>query len=225
MEIFKRILLSAILITNTNAVVSSGDLALFQIASNTLSQLKDLKEIITETREFGEEFERVHSKVQQTIYKSDRLAMILEDMKRTQEIRVEDLNSFNTLLARLKTSTKSLQNELKSSYIRQKKSEKRAELSRKKENGIKNRAKKYRSEIRTSISPQQASIDTANTLKDIAAENALLNAKVESLNASLSELQLTIEKQETERIRRELLLRRSNDRIEVGVLKKGEVEI
>ena len=205
---------------NTLGLPSPGDAALFQIATNTLSQLRDLKEIITQTREFNEEFERVHRVVKQKVYHADRITMWMEDLQRTSQVPVSDLDSFNYALSALKNSKRELKNLLRKSLQEKEKAEEKAKASDREAKKSKGRADKYTREIPLATSTKDATINTANTVKDIAIENALLNKKIAELKLEVQKLRATFEQQEKDRVAKELQYRERHGKIAKGVLKK-----
>jgi hypothetical protein len=220
--VFKKILIALLINFEILAVlpVTSQDMWLIQIASNTLSSLRDLKEIITETREFNEQFEYVHGKVKQAVWRADRLSLWMQDLHDTSQIPVENLDTFNIALIRLKSSSR----EIKRLYIETMREDERAKFNLGKNQRVAKRSKmravKYSTEVKTQLDVKQAQIDSANTLKDIAVEMATLNNQIAELKTSVENTNSQLRRVEQEKIRKDILQQQKNKRIRNGVFVK-----
>jgi len=201
-------------------VVSTGDIQLIQIASNTFQQLKDLKEILTKTREFSDEFEKVHRDVRQALHKADRAAMVMEDLKRLKKIDVNNLDSFNFALANLMASKQSLQRLLKENLQKKEETKGSKKGAEKTIESGRNRIIKLENERRQKTNVKQATIDSANSLIDVATENVRLSMEVAKLRMEMGRLTEIARKREEARLKKELLEKEKGDRIPVGVLTK-----
>lgn len=213
----KLITLLTIFLSNpSHSVVTPGDLALVQIASNTLTSLRSLKEILTETREFGEEFERIHSKVEQGIWRADRMALWLKDMKELKGENIKNLDDFNYVLGQLKYETTYLRTELIKLNRKHRETNLKERSHKRFSKNAKKRTLKYSSEFKGSLSPSQAQISTANNTQDIKVEISRLNQKIGELTTEVSKLTQIEQQREKER-----LAHVSKDKEKLGQLDRG----
>lgn len=209
----------------TLGFVSSGDFALIQIANNTLSQMKDLKEILTETRSFGEEFERINSQVQTKTWQADRLAMYMEDLKNVQGVEIENLSDFNYALSRLKNSNSNLKR-LWKELEREKKESKR--LSSHSDKDYKNtvrRLQRFQNDSFGTITPANAQVETAKNTKDMLVELSRQNLELVKMKKEMAKISLELKRERQEKLERELRLREMNGFSEKGVLRRNYVEV
>jgi hypothetical protein len=202
---------------------SPGDIALFQIASNTLSSMRDLNELITEQREFGENFERVYSKVDQAVWKADRTAIWLQDMRDLKDVEIQNLDDFNSVLAQLKNETSYLRKKMIESYRKNKETKKKINQSRQEEKSSKRKYQRYSRDIKSSMSPQMAEIETAKNTKDLVMENALLNKKIASLSVEVGKLTSIMQKRELQSINHSILEKKKLGQFDKGVIRQKEV--
>lgn len=205
------------------SVPVASDLTLYQIATNTLNSVRELNEIATEQREFSENFERVYSKIDQAVWKADRTAMWLEDMKSISEIDIGNMDDFNYVLRSLKDETSFLRNRLILLERESKETEKKKRLSKKEEKRSKKRILKYSSEAKSNLSPNEAQVETAKNTKDLVIENARLNAKIDKLSVEISKLTSTVQKGEQRRLKKELEERKKLSQSERGILSNREL--
>jgi hypothetical protein len=219
-----KILILFLFCTDLYAIITPGDAALYQIATNTLNSVRDLNEIIREQREFGDNFERIYSKVDQTVWKADRTILWAEDMKELGQVQVENLDDFNYVLAQLKDETTYLRNHLVKSYRSNQEIQKRIDQSKREEKRSLGRVVKYSSETKSSLSPQMAQVETSKNTKDLLIENARFNAKIDKLSIVVGELTKTIKNQETKQIKKNIIETKKLGRSDKGILKPHEVK-
>jgi len=196
----------------------SDDIALIQIASNTLSSVRELNKILTEQREFGKTFEEIYSTVDQGIWKADRTAVWLEDMKELSQSEIENIDDFNFVLAQLKDETKFLQRKLLIEFNKSKDTEKKIENAHKEEKKSKKRGLKYAVETKAKLSPQMAQVETAKNTKDLLLETNLLNKKISVLTNLIGKQTGLLQEIETRRIKQELEKRQKLGSLEKGIL-------
>lgn len=207
------------------AFVSTGDVALVQIASNTLSQLRDLKEIITETREFNEQFEAIHSRVETAIWKADRFTMWMEDIKRMQESEIENLDDFNAALWQIKSSKIELERMWKEE-VRQKKEADRLKSKIKKENTRdKNARLRYASGAKSSLSPSQAQVDTAKTNREQLIETNITNERLNRLTGLVEKMNTRESDKNKELLKERARAQEQNNQLARGVLKERYTKV
>lgn len=207
------------------AFISTGDVALVQIASNTLSQLRDLKEIITETREFNEQFEAIHSRVETAIWKADRFTMWMEDIKRMQESEIENLDDFNAALWQIKSSKIELERMWKEE-VRQKKEGERLKSKIKKENTRdKNARLRYASGAKSSLSPSQAQVDTAKTNREQLIETNITNERLNRLTGLVEKMNTRESEKNKELLKERARAREQNNQLARGVLKEHYTKV
>ena len=207
------------------AFVSTGDVALVQIASNTLSQLRDLKEIITETREFNEQFEAIHSRVETAIWKADRFTMWMEDIKRMQESEIENLDDFNAALWQIKSSKIELERMWKEE-VRQKKEADRLKSKIKKENTRdKNARLRYASGAKPSLSPSQAQVDIAKTNREHLIETNITNERLNRLTGLVEKMNTRESDKNKELLKERARAQEQNNQLARGVLKERYTKV
>lgn len=220
-----RLSLIALLISNAaNAVISPADFAIVQTAANTFQSLRTLNEIITESREFSENFERVYAKVDNAIWKADRIVMWMEDIKALKDIDIKNIDDFNYVLAKLKNEAQYLRKKVLEIHNDQIKNnnQKTGLISDKKR--ILERAKKYRSETKGSMSPSVAQVETAKNTKDLLVENAKTNASLKDLNIQIATLLKYNQKKEQEEIAKKLSNKEKMRTKKKGVLTRGDLK-
>jgi hypothetical protein len=220
----KKIVLITFLLTHSAySWVSAGDIAMVQTATNTLNSLRELNDILTAQREFSENFERIYSQVDQGIWKADRAVMWMEDVKSLQGVDIEDIDDFNYVLRSLKERSYFLRQKLVKMHNEKRENKAQGEGFDKDKKRIQKRIVKYRSETKSSMSPNVAQVETAKNTKDLLIENAKLNASIKDLNKQMSTLLKYRQNQEEQSIALKLANKgkmRSQSR---GALTKREV--
>ena len=202
------------------AFVGPGDVALVQIASNTLSQLRDLKEIITETREFNEQFEAIHSRVETAIWKADRFTMWMEDIKRMSESEIENLDDFNAALWQIKSSKIELEHMWKEE-VRQKKEADKLRSKLRSENSRDKMARlKYATAAKSSLTPSQAQVDTAKTNREQLIEANITNERLNRLTGLVEKMNTRESDKNKELLKERARAQEQNNQLARGVLKE-----
>lgn len=208
---------------STLFIPDSDSLALAHIGMNTLNSLRELNEIVTESREFGENFEMVHSKVETGIWKAERTSMWLEDVKELKTSDIENIDDFNYVLSRIKDQTAYLRRKLVEQYNKNQESKEKLSSSQREERRSEKRFLMYSSEAKASMTPQRAQVETAKNTKDLVIENARLNTKIDKLSVEMSKLTILMQEREERRLKRELRERSDMNRLDKGVLTQREV--
>jgi hypothetical protein len=218
-------LLVFILLISTSifSYIGPADFAAIQTATNTLNSLRELNDILTAQREFSENFERVYEKVDQGIWKADRTAMWMEDVKSLQGVDVENIDDFNFVLRRLKDQSYHLRKKLVEVHNEKQENKANNNTYLKDKKRTQKRILKYRAETKSSMSPNVAQVETAKNTKDLLIENAKLNASIKDLNTQMSKLLKYRQEQEEQSLALKL---RNKNKMRVhtqGILTKREV--
>ena len=217
-------LLISILFSTSSFCVGPGDIALIEVAMNTLNSVRELNHIVTEQREFNENFERVYEKVDQGIWKADRTALWLEDIKSLKETKVENMSDFNSILRRLKDETREVRSKLVEQHKQNEETKKSLNNSDKERKRDIKRIAKYSSESKSTMTPHAAQIETARNTKDLLVENARLNSKMTAMNKELSKLSLIAQDQNKRYLLRKIKNNKSLRVNSKGILTKRDVK-
>jgi acetyl/propionyl-CoA carboxylase alpha subunit len=213
-----------ILLSNHSYSIGPGDIALIEVAMNTLNSVRELNQIVTEQREFNDNFERVYQKVDQGIWKADRTALWLEDIKSLKETKVENIKDFNSVLRRIKDETEFVRRKLVIQYNLRQETQQTLEGSNNDRKKDRKRIAQYSSEANSKLSPDAAQLETARNTKDILIENARLNSKIGTMNREISKLSLTVQTQEQRFLAKKLKNIKSLRQEKRGILTQKDVK-
>lgn len=205
--------------------IISDELQLIMIAQNTLDSVRNLKEIVTESREFNEEFERIYAKVDQAVYKAERTQIWLEDLNDIAKEEIKNLDDFNFVLARLKHETQDIRETLKEQYRKNEIYKKNANIKINDNKKIDKRIRKYALETKSSTSPTVAQIETSRNTKDILIESARTNKKLNEVNIELAKLNKYFNDVKTKETIRDLDEKRKLNTRSKGILNKEMLRV
>ena len=216
--LYKIILLFS-LMTNSYAVMGPGDLALFQIASSTLSSLRELNAIVTEQREFGETFENIYRKIDNAVWKADRAVIWIEDMKALKEVDIQNLNDVNHILRQIKYAYQDIAEQVIALNKANEQAKNDSAGYKKDKKNSKARMRAYSGDIgkfSSSMTPQAAQVETAKNTKDMLAVMSNLDLKMAKQNIEIAKLTKYHRDDHNQAI-----LKKSNDRKNLRLTKKG----
>lgn len=213
----RRFLFLFLIIKNSFGTVA-GDFTLLQIATNTLSSVRNLNEILTDQREFSENFEKIYGSINDAVWRADRVEIWLNDMKELSESDIENLDDFNYILATLKSEKHAVKASLAEAYNAYQKSlntEKKASINKKKSLA---RGGKFTQEINQNSSLKEAQIQTAHNTKDLLIESTRQSSKLDQLTAEIARLNTIISSREAKKSIKEYENESRMNQLKKGVL-------
>lgn len=209
---------------NAYAIPSAGDLALYQIAANTLNSVRELNSLINDTREFSENFERVYRKVDTAVWKADRTAMWIEELQALSQEKAENHDELIFILQRIKFQTR----QLKDLLIKEEK--KRQELENI-EKVAEDEEKRDKRELRAAIldtssevSPNVATVEIAKNTKELVIAIHRQNIRINRLTKAVTSMADTVIKERQEKIAQKESDTKVNNPLKKGVITKRDLK-
>ena len=222
---FLMIMFALFMIKCVHGFIGPSNLTAIQIATNTLNSVRELKGILTEQREFNEEFERLYDDVNSQIYKADRTALWLEDIQSIKGMDAENLDDFNMIISRLKNESNDLRAAMLEAYRAREEAKASKDYSKRERRKSHKRLSMYSSELKGKMSPTRAQVETAKNTKDTTVEIARLNAKTDNLSAQVSQLVIDAQNKEARRTNELLKRKKGYGQLKKGVLTKNDVRV
>jgi uncharacterized coiled-coil DUF342 family protein len=165
---------------------------------------RDMNDLVRDTKEFNDNFEYVIEKYDNYRYKTDRTIMWAEDMKYLAETNRQGYDDYLRLAQTLKTQKRELQKAVDEHILEYGKAEEYQNLyERKRKSDLKN-ISRYSGNIKGSLTPQSAQIETAKNTKDLVAQIAQLNLKITDLNTQIASIHKKQSSSEARKKKKEL---------------------
>lgn len=209
---------------NAYAIPSAGDLALYQIAANTLNSVRELNSLINDTREFSENFERVYRKVDTAVWKADRTAMWIEELQALSQEKAENHDELIFILQRIKFQTRQLKDLLIKEEKKRKDLEAVDSITKDEERRDKEELRKAISSISSEVSPNVAAVEIAKNTKELVVAIHKQNIRINRLTRTVKAMADTVIEERQEKIVHKESDVKANTPLKKGVITKRDLK-
>lgn len=202
-----------------------SNVQMYAVAQNTLNTVRGLKELLTESREFSEEFEHVHRRVNQSVWEADRTALWLEDMHNLSTSKNDNADEFISTLSDVKKNLIEIKGTLARYSKDHSKTKQKKKLIDAHDNNAKQRSSKYISDLKSNLSSSDAQREIYKLNADILLEINQLNQQ-QAIANDLARQNLQLQRDiEIEKLKQEIRSKKRSRRLSKGVLRQEELDI